>query len=346
MEMNLIPAEFTYKNFLEFIQEVKVDETFTGSEIFPEVNVFGQKVRNTILNLSREIIKEGARNYESASYNVDKLSYIAKDVEMFPFVLNHIFSSKDFLFLNNLGQKDRQIAVSQWLIENSKNLKLLMLRTWEYYRFQLLLNGGILNLTDNANGIHYYYDFGVDSSLKVAANTLTTTAKWDDYTTGISNPLKNLQVWRKKIKDAGGDVENIEIWANSNTWEVFRGNPKVTSDATLNDTMKGALLAGEIDGKKIQKSLIREFDKTYTEAGTVKDFIPDGYLIFKAKGALGETQFGESYIPNDNGSIQPVRGIYSYHELKKDPVALKVIFGVTGMINLQRRNDFLIAKAY
>ena len=74
MEMNLIPAEFTYKNFLEFIQDVKVDETFTGSEIFPEVNVFGQKVRNTILNLSREIIKEGARNYESASYNVDKLS--------------------------------------------------------------------------------------------------------------------------------------------------------------------------------------------------------------------------------------------------------------------------------
>jgi hypothetical protein len=192
--LTLIPAEFTFQNFQGFISDVKVSDNFVaGKEIFPEVNVFGNKILNSILNLSREVIKEGAGNYEAPSYNVDKLPYTAKDVDMFPFALNHIFTPKDFLFLNNLGQKERPIAVSDWLTRNTTNLKQLILRTWEYYRWQLLLNGGKLDLTDNDRGIHYLYDFAVNATLKVAANTLTSTAKWDDYTSGVSNPLKDLK---------------------------------------------------------------------------------------------------------------------------------------------------------
>jgi len=346
----IVPQEFTYENFTKIIQDVIPDNNYYAlKNIFPMTTVMGNKIKNTILNFSRAIITGGVRNKGDVSFNVDKMNYDSKVAEMFPYILNHIFEADEFQNLNDLGDQNREIEIARWITDNMSNLKTIIYNTWEYFGWQLLLNGGVLDLTDNDNAIHYKYDFECAANQKVAANTLASTAKWDDYTNGVSNPLKDIVNWKKKLKAVGGAVGNLEMIANSNTWEIFRGNPKVTADSTLSDMLKNSFFTGLFEGVKVQGVGIKVLDDTYeNESGVITDYIPDGYLVMKSSGQLGDMQMGTSrIIPNMQvHQFQTIQGLYSYPILQQEPAAVKAVTGFKSMINLQKRFNFLIAKAY
>jgi hypothetical protein len=350
MTRQLLQPEFTYENFTGIIQDIIPDNNYIAlKNIFPEITVAGNILRNTIANLSRKIVKSGVRNKGDVSYNVDKQALETKKVEMFPYKLNMIFEADEFENFNNLGEKEREIEVARWINFNIQNKKTMIQNTWEYFCWQLILNGGVLDLTDNETGVHYKYDFSCKAAQKVAANTLTTTAKWDDYISGVSDPLSDLQKYRKKLKDIAGSLGNVEAWANSNTWRVFAGNPKVSSNNILSDMLKNAFFNGNYEGLKPEGVQIRVNDDTYEAEKTtdISDYIPDGYIIFKSAGVLGDMQRGtDRILPVIGGGLKTVQGMWSFPIEQQEPASIKVVSGFKGMLNLQRRFNFLILKAY
>ena len=56
--------------------------------------------------------------------------------------------------------------------------------------------------------------------------TLTTTAQWSDYTTGVSNPITNINTGINTIRSATGKLANTLVFGYR-AWETFKFHPKI-----------------------------------------------------------------------------------------------------------------------
>ena len=357
MGIDLIPVEFQEKElFNKFIQTMVFDKTYIGEDMFPVRVVFSTHILDAITNASYEVFLNGVRNRGDASYNIDQLTTKNVSMEMFDYILDLIFTGKDFDGINGLGgisfigsaeaAKARQVEIENWIMQNVQNMVDAIRRFWEYARWSIVLNGGILDLKNNARGIHFHYDFKVPAALKVAANTLGADYKWDNNTSGKSDPMSDIEKKRIKLKENGARG-GFEVWGNPNTWQAFASNSKVITANVLSDRMKDVLFGGSYEPVVVKGCQLKVQSELYqiNENGTLttKYYLPDGYIILKSIGALGETQYGTSEVPTEN-NIQRVVGIYSYSEIKKNPASMQVVAGVKGAINYQYVNDALVMK--
>jgi len=355
----LIPQEFLERElFNKFIQNINYNKTYIGEQFFPVREVFSTFIQDVIVNASYEVYIKGVANPGDSSYNIDNLGSQVVQMGMFDYIIDRLFTGKDFAGINGLGgivfygsqseAEARQIEISKFITRNVEDMIDAIRRFWEYVRWEAVLKSGVIDLKNNTKGIHFHYDFKVPAALKVAANTLDGNYIWTNNTDGKSDPLSDIETKRIKLKEAGARGP-FEIWANSNTWRVFVANTKVAAANILSDRMKEIIVGGNYENIPVKGCALKTFDGMYKIEGasSMSYYLPDGYVIIKSTGALGETQYGTSEIPaNDDRNIIRVSGMYAYSLLEKNPAALQVIHGVKGAVNYQYVNDALVMKVY
>ena len=120
-----------------------------------------------------------------------------------------------------------------------------IIRRTEFMAHEALSTQG--PITYSGEGILLTVDFNMQSSHKI---TLTSTAKWDDYTN--SNPLANLKTWHQLIKKDSGLVPRI-VMMDVDATALFMNHPKIVGAASVFQTDKVQL--GQIKPAELPNGL-------------------------------------------------------------------------------------------
>lgn len=137
-------------------------------------------------------------------------------------------------------------------------------------------------------------NFGRDTSLDLANNSLSGTARWDQTN---SDPLKTLRNWSKKASKLSGSILRNFIM-DSDAYDAFRGNTKVDDKfnvlridpGAINTNLaqtEGLILRGECDGH-----LIWTYDGWYTDANGVDQDLLTGGIVLGVGAIDGVTHYG------------------------------------------------------
>ena len=228
-------------------------------------------------------------------------------------------------------------AVAQELTDHREYID----RRLEEQAVSALLNGQI-----TITGEDYpetVVNFGRDTSLNMASNTLTGTARWNQ---SGSDPLKNLRAWSKKAVKTSGSILRHFIM-DSDAYDDFRGNDKVDKQfnvlridpGTINTNQaqtEGLILRGECDGHYIWT-----YDGWYIDDADVEQEFLTGGIVLGVGAVDGVTHYGA--IKDFKAGMRPVP-IFAKAWEEENPSGLQLLTQTAPLVVPRRIDATLCAK--
>ena len=186
-------------------------------------------------------------------------------------------------------------------------------------------------------------DFGRDPSLTV---TLTSGSLWSD---DGADPLEDLEEWSGLIRGVSG-ARAAEVHMAENVWRVFRKNAAVKE--LLQDNRYSPASALEIGAQAAKlgatyKGVIGDFqiwiyaDSYVDDAGVVRKYLPDDYLLLVSPDVDGVRHFGG--IKDEDVGFQ-VRDYFQKSWKQPDPAVRYLMLQSAPIVVPYRINATLSAK--
>jgi hypothetical protein len=191
-----------------------------------------------------------------------------------------------------LGERTPQQRLDDAVAQELSDHREYVDRRLEEQAVSALLNGSITVTGDDYP--ETIVNFGRDTTLNLAANSLAGASRWDQ---SGSDPLKTLRNWSKKASKASGSILRNFIM-DSDAYDAFRGNAKVGDSfnvlridpGSINTNLaqtEGLILRGECDGH-----LIWTYDGWYTDEAGVDQELFTGGIVLGVGGIDGVTHYG------------------------------------------------------
>lgn len=228
-------------------------------------------------------------------------------------------------------------AVAQELTDHREYID----RRLEEQAVSALLNGQITITGEDYPEV--VVNFGRDTSLNLAANTLTGTARWNQ---SGSDPLKNLRNWSKKTSKASGSIIRHFIM-DSDAYDDFRANEKVEKQfdvlridpgsITTNEAQtEGLILRGQCDGHYIWT-----YDGWYVNDSDVEEEFLTGGIVLGVGAIDGVTHFGA--IKDFDAGMLPVP-VFAKAWKEQNPSGLQLLTQSAPLVVPRRIDATICAK--
>lgn len=185
----------------------------------------------------------------------------------------------------------------------------------EAMRMQLLGTGGLISVA-GAHGAHYSVDYQMPEENKFAA---APGAVWSN--TAAADPIEDLRVWRKDIRDRAGSYPTRVI-LSAKTWGYIRDNQKIKNGvllalgtaagtATTVDVnippdkyasyIRSALSDGATESGKLEFIVYDKVYKPHAQA-PLSQYFPDDVIALLPSGTLGNTWWSDTPESLDAGN--------------------------------------------
>ena len=216
----------------------------------------------------------------------------------------------------------------------------------------LFANTGNAQITFNANGVSYAYNYDSGSAWKTANYAaLTTTALWS--ATATADPIADMQAVQNAARAATG-TEIRRAIMNSTTFNAMAATAALKNRfITANGLAVGYLTNREV-AQLIEATLgitVIVYDKQYKdESGTAHKFVPDGYVCFVPEGPLGNTWYGTTPEEADlmGSGIAQVSvvhtGVAISREVQQHPVNVNIFASEIVLPSFERMDEVYLRK--
>ena len=205
-----------------------------------------------------------------------------------------------------------------------------------------------------ANGATYLYDYDPSGDFQANnfLNIVTATDQWTD--TVNSDPVADIEKGMDSVEERTGSKPEIMI-VSKKTFNLLKKNAKVRGYLLAQNMTANIMITDQIVKDFFRSALgisIVIYNKKYRdEAGTVKQFYPDGFATLIPSGVLGNTWYGTTpeervmgaagvdvAMINNNVSVQVVHST--------DPVHTKILASEVVLPSFERMDEVFVIKAF
>jgi len=265
------------------INEFAVDPTtFIGVNMLPVVTEMGTDIKWDILGGTLGMTQ--AYQMDSEPRNINFRVLKTKTMGTMGWAETAVLNETDLLYIRNAGTlSDR--AGRKLLALRLEQLNTRLETRMEYLRWSAMQ--GVLNV--NQNGVNRVVDYEVPANHKPV---LVGNRKWDDLAN--ADPLSDFMDWSLLFRGTGAGRPIAYMNKHTSQW--------LAKNATIRDLVKqssNTLLLGPMSVDRIVMPLVSDLDSIVVydggftdEQGNWQTFIPDGVVILKAQGPVGEP-FGD-----------------------------------------------------
>ncbi len=333
-----VPSEFKYTVFTKVIQDIIVEvNDYAKKNIMPEISIPGQILRANINNPTRRIIKKGIKPLNSVAHFNPHTRATAITVPMINYLLSDRFDMSDFVFQASMQGVNNQEDIAAYINKVMAEKKVNMENTIEWMIWETILEGKF-----SYEGIEYDYSPSATQYITLAGGGNDWDYKWN--VTADADIKATIDHVYALVKALGGG-KIVEALACKKTWDTAMRSTKLK--AVYNEEAKGNFLAGNYS-KPISgvTPVVMDNDYQLETGSTVYDYIPEGTVIFKTSGPLGNIVTGDSYIPGQGDQIVKQAGRFAYPVIEKNPVGVLNVTGLTFLPELVNKYSYAVVEVY